>query len=196
MRARATRRCCSWRRCCSALTPWNAPLWWMARRLRFAIELDCDARVLKGRPDPSAYGSLLLDVSERTMGGAMPIAALAEPVSLIERRIEAMTSRLPRFALVRGVAAGAIAAALVVVACAAPHPASAPAPSADFTSAVRADSILLATARDSITRLSRSLDSLRNARATRPKSLRRCTPSSTQQFRGCVATRSSVDCSR
>lgn len=146
-----------------ALTPWNAPLWWMARRLRFAIELDCDARVLKGRPDPSAYGSLLLDVSERTMGGAMPIAALAEPVSLIERRIEAMTSRLPRFAMIRGFGAGIIAATLVVVACAAPHPTSAPAPSPDFRSAVRADSILLATARDSITRLSRSLDSLRNA---------------------------------
>lgn len=111
-----------------ALTPWNLPLWWMARRLRFAIELDCDARVLRQRPDCAAYGSLLIDVSERTLGGAIPIAALAEPVSLVERRIRAMTARLPRFAVVRGIAASLIAATLVIVACAGPHPEGAPAP--------------------------------------------------------------------
>ena len=27
--------------------PWNLPLWWQLRRLRFAVEIDCDARVLK-----------------------------------------------------------------------------------------------------------------------------------------------------
>jgi BlaR1 peptidase M56/TonB-dependent Receptor Plug Domain len=151
-----------------ALTPWNAPLWWMVRRLRYAIELDCDARVLKGRPDLGTYGSLLLDVSERTMGGAMPIAALAESVSLIERRIAAMTSRLPRFAMMRGLAAGIIAAALVVVACSAPHPTSAPAPSAVAKPTVNVDSIRLLAARDSIAMLSRSLDSLRRATEVSP----------------------------
>ena len=28
-----------------AIAPWNLPLWWQLRRLRFAIEVDCDARV-------------------------------------------------------------------------------------------------------------------------------------------------------
>jgi hypothetical protein len=112
-----------------ALLPWNLALWWMSRRLRYAIELDCDARVLQHRPDPQAYGSLLLDVSERTIGGAMPIAAMAEPISLIERRIAAMTARVPRFALLRGAAAALIASTLTAVACAAPRPASTPAPS-------------------------------------------------------------------
>ncbi|UUZ52386.1 hypothetical protein LP419_22985 [Massilia sp. H-1] len=26
--------------------PWNLPMWWQLRRLRHAIEVDCDARVL------------------------------------------------------------------------------------------------------------------------------------------------------
>jgi beta-lactamase regulating signal transducer with metallopeptidase domain len=113
------------------LMPWNAAIWWMARRLRFAIELDCDARVLRTRPDPRAYGSLLLDVSERTLGGAIPVAALAEPVSLIERRISAMTARLPRFAAIRGALSATMAIVLIVVACVAPRPRSVPAPSVD-----------------------------------------------------------------
>src|SRR6202050_4725322 len=29
-----------------AISPWNLPLWWQLRRLRFAIEGDCDARAL------------------------------------------------------------------------------------------------------------------------------------------------------
>ena len=33
--------------------PWNLPLWWQLRRLRYAIEIDCDARVLKGGVDPA-----------------------------------------------------------------------------------------------------------------------------------------------
>jgi len=33
------------------LLPWQLPLWWMARRLRCAIEYDCDARVLSRAPD-------------------------------------------------------------------------------------------------------------------------------------------------
>jgi beta-lactamase regulating signal transducer with metallopeptidase domain len=112
-----------------ALMPWNAGLWWIARRLRFAIELDCDRRVLRHR-DPRAYGALLLDVSERTMGGAVPIAAMAEPVSLIERRIAAMTARLPRFVVLRAAIAGLSAVALVIVACSTPHPTPAPEPDA------------------------------------------------------------------
>src|SRR5438477_356942 len=29
------------------LMPWNFPLWWQLRRLRRAIEVDCDSRVLR-----------------------------------------------------------------------------------------------------------------------------------------------------
>jgi len=30
------------------LMPWNLPLWWQLHRLRYAIEVDCDSRVLRG----------------------------------------------------------------------------------------------------------------------------------------------------
>ena len=52
-----------------ALVPWNVALWYALRRLRHAIEMDCDARVLRTRPDARAYCTLLLDVGERTLAG-------------------------------------------------------------------------------------------------------------------------------
>ena len=39
--------------------PWNLPLWWQLRRLRRAIEIDCDARVLEGGIDAASYGETL-----------------------------------------------------------------------------------------------------------------------------------------
>ncbi len=38
------------------LAPWNFALWWQLRRLRFAIEVDCDARVLDSGVETVAYG--------------------------------------------------------------------------------------------------------------------------------------------
>jgi beta-lactamase regulating signal transducer with metallopeptidase domain len=46
--------------------PWQLPLWWMARRLRLAIEYDCDARVLRTLPDIRRYASLLVLVSAKS----------------------------------------------------------------------------------------------------------------------------------
>ena len=43
------------------LLPGNAALWWQVRRLRLAVELDCDERVLRAHPDVGAYGGLLLE---------------------------------------------------------------------------------------------------------------------------------------
>jgi beta-lactamase regulating signal transducer with metallopeptidase domain len=109
-----------------ALAPWNGALWYVLRRLRHAIEMDCDARVLQSRPDTHAYCRLLLDVGERTMAGVAPMAALAEPSTMLERRISAMTAHasVPR----RIVAAGALASlVLVAAAFATPRPPVTPA---------------------------------------------------------------------
>lgn len=100
------------------LAPWNPALWWQLRRLRFAVETDCDARVLAAGPDVRRYGSLLLEVG-RSVSLGMPAAAFAEPKSMLQRRIEAMTSprsKHPfRFAAVlAGVCGLAIAAAAAV----------------------------------------------------------------------------------
>lgn len=78
------------------VTPWNPLLWWQFRRLRAAIEMDCDRRVLQRRPgDRRAYGELLLEVG----GLAAPTAGaagLAGARSTLERRIELLVQDLDR----------------------------------------------------------------------------------------------------
>jgi hypothetical protein len=105
-----------------ALAPWNPAAWYGLRRLRLAIEVDCDARVLARRADVRAYGSLLLEVGRRGTGGRLLAAAFSEPVSFLERRIRIMTSPRVRFPWLRAGGFGAVALALVAVACEAPGP--------------------------------------------------------------------------
>jgi beta-lactamase regulating signal transducer with metallopeptidase domain len=105
------------------MTPWNVPLWWQLRRLRFAIEVDCDARVLRRGEEATAYGEVLLTVGERRT--AMPVGALAliEPTSQLLQRIRIMTAALPR----RGAWASASAVALSLASLAAATQLQAPA---------------------------------------------------------------------
>jgi hypothetical protein len=107
----------------SALMPWNLVAWWLVRRLRFAIELDCDARVLAAGRDSRAYGNLLLDVCERRLrSGVLLAPALFERTSSLTRRILAMHPRRPRFVRARVTLGVAAALALVVLACDMPSP--------------------------------------------------------------------------
>ncbi|CAN5873501.1 hypothetical protein BH23GEM9_BH23GEM9_07510 [soil metagenome] len=101
----------------AALLPWNVPLQWMLRRLRLAIEFDCDRRVLAAGAEPRAYGAMLIDIASRTHTLPVTAAALADPPTDLERRILAMTTNFPRFRPLRAGAAAACAAALVLVAC-------------------------------------------------------------------------------
>lgn len=113
------------------LMPWNLAAWWQLRRLRLAVELDCDARVLADAaarpPAVRAYGSLLLDVAHRSAGrppGALTALAptlLATP-STLSRRIHAMTTPRPRRAVGRALTLTALATALVAAACELPRP--------------------------------------------------------------------------
>lgn len=57
------------------LTPWNLPLWWQFHRLRLAIEIDCDARVLRGPISRREYGSLLLEVAAMPGRRSLAVAA-------------------------------------------------------------------------------------------------------------------------
>ena len=101
--------------CC--LMPWHPFLWYQRRRLKLAIELDCDRRVVRGAPeDRGRYGLLLIEVAERLARGTPLATALAHPRSSLERRIRMITKQPggPVGALAWGIAA----AAAVVVACA------------------------------------------------------------------------------
>lgn len=104
-----------------AAMPWNPVVWWLLRRLRLAIELDCDARVLRREPDPRGYGALLLEVGRRFSGTGLVAAALAEPQSFLERRLRRLVRPKPR-GWARALAAGGAAVVLTVLACEAPEP--------------------------------------------------------------------------
>jgi hypothetical protein len=100
----------------SALAPWNLPLWWQLRRLRLAIEVDCDARVLREGAEAGAYGEMLLAVSQHRARIPLGAVALTEPVSQLERRIRVLVGEPYRGGRWLAGAGIALAASLVAAA--------------------------------------------------------------------------------
>ncbi|HEY5219007.1 MAG TPA: M56 family metallopeptidase, partial [Gemmatimonadaceae bacterium] len=94
-------------------------LLFQARRLRLAVEMDCDARVLARHAEHDRYGRLLITIAQRQSNLPSALApTLSEPVSHLERRIRAMTSNSWRFARVRAAGFMLVGAAAIVAACA------------------------------------------------------------------------------
>ena len=125
-----------------ALIPWNPVLWWCARRLRLAVELDCDARVLALHERPERYGLLLMMMAQRGSDRTTRLApALTNPASNLERKIIAMRRAIPRFARAQLLVFSALAAATIAIACSVDSPegvtasrsASTPRPVSDTT---------------------------------------------------------------
>ena len=83
------------------LTPWNPISWWQLRRLRTAMEVDCDRRVLRRAPDPGAYGNSLLSVAARASGPSLGLAAFTEKSLSLRTRIVAMTPNPSRWTRVQ-----------------------------------------------------------------------------------------------
>lgn len=94
--------------------PWNLPLVWQALRLRRAVELDCDARVLARGARRKTYASLLVRLASDAPPFPFAAAALAERRSFLRDRIEGMRERVQpmagytRVALVVAIAAGLV----------------------------------------------------------------------------------------
>ena len=105
-----------------ALVPWNPGVWWQFRRLRLAIELDCDQRVLRHRPDAALYGRLLLDVGARTTRTLVPVTAFNEPMSSLEHRIRALTALRPQRPGLWAAGAAVACGIAIFAACEAPRP--------------------------------------------------------------------------
>jgi beta-lactamase regulating signal transducer with metallopeptidase domain len=74
----------------AVLVPWNLPVWWQLRRLRFAMEVDCDARVLRAGESRSTYSAVLLNVATHLVPLRAAAAGLSESASLLEKRIRIM----------------------------------------------------------------------------------------------------------
>lgn len=100
-----------------ALMPWNPALWIQAERLRLAVEMDCDARVLRAHPTPERYGLLMLTIAQRrSIAPALFAPMLSEPTTHLERRIVAMRSSTRHLTRLSTYAATGVSAALVLLA--------------------------------------------------------------------------------
>ncbi|MES2179413.1 MAG: M56 family metallopeptidase [Gemmatimonadota bacterium] len=118
----------------AALLPWHPAVWWSLSRLRLAIELDCDARVLRHGVQARPYGELLIDIAGRCAGHRVGALALADRTSHLERRLLAMKKTRTRFLVARTASLAAIAALAIVAACEARLPTSAEVSTMDVAS--------------------------------------------------------------
>lgn len=100
----------------AVLLPWNLPIWWQLRRLRFAIEVDCDARVLRAGQSPASYSAVLLNVATHLVPSTIAAAGLAESGSSLERRIRIMHMPVRRSWRLLAALLGSCSVALVAVA--------------------------------------------------------------------------------
>jgi TonB family protein len=101
-----------------ALMPWNLALWLEAKRLRLAIELDCDARVLRAHPSTERYGLLMLTIAQRrSVAPTLFAPMLTEPTTQLERRIIAMRTGTRRLARVTVYGGSVIALGVLAFAC-------------------------------------------------------------------------------
>ena len=103
------------------LMPWNVALWWNLRRLRLAVEMDCDNRVVNGLGDANAYGQMLLKVAQATSRGPRLQPALLGGVGMLEHRLTVMLAPTP-LRHVHKFLLPAFAVALLLLVFSMPHP--------------------------------------------------------------------------
>jgi hypothetical protein len=117
--------------------PWHPALWFALGRLRLAVELDCDRRVLRQGIPAASYGALLIDLSalRTALPSAMP--AFSCSGSYLERRLVAMTARRARFATSRRALGALVAIAAIATACESKLPTSAEINAMDASAAVK-----------------------------------------------------------
>ena len=106
----------------AAAFPWSPAVWWMCRRLRAAIEIDCDQRVIGGGIGADDYGALLLQLGARSRGRWVLVPAMSRPTSTLERRLRTMNEKTKRLNAAHCVALGAAALAAFGIACDLPAP--------------------------------------------------------------------------
>jgi beta-lactamase regulating signal transducer with metallopeptidase domain len=102
--------------CLLVCMPWNPMLWWQPRRLRLAIEIDCDARVVSRGYPVARYGETLITVGERQSASyAMTMASYGSQ-SFLEQRIRNMLRKRTRHARVWALTLACLGAGLAVCA--------------------------------------------------------------------------------
>ena len=131
-----------------ALMPWHAGLWFMWSRLRLAVELDCDRRVLNRGVRKPAYGELLVELSSQRPWNSLVMPAFSWGTSHLEKRLLAMTAHPARFPLARAAFSAGVVALSLVAACRSELPTATDIAAMDASSAVTrvgklADSVVM-----------------------------------------------------
>jgi beta-lactamase regulating signal transducer with metallopeptidase domain len=101
------------------LLPWNLAFWWQLRRLRLAVEMDCDRRVVRALGDGRSYAALLLTVAEAGRRTHLQPALLG--AGSLERRLRALVAPTALRPALR-IALPALAVLLLILLLMAPHP--------------------------------------------------------------------------
>jgi beta-lactamase regulating signal transducer with metallopeptidase domain len=78
----------------AVLLPWSLAVWWQLSRLRFAMEVDCDARVLRKGQSRAKYSAVLLHVATHVVPLRAAAAGLSESGSSLEKRVRIMHAPL------------------------------------------------------------------------------------------------------
>ena len=105
-----------------AAFPWSPAIWWMCRRLRAAVEIDCDQRVIASGIGVADYGAVLLEagsLSQTRWGLAL---AMGQPKSLLERRLKTMSEKQGKLSRSQAVLLSGAALVALAIACDAPVP--------------------------------------------------------------------------
>ncbi len=98
------------------LMPWNAALWWQFHRLRRAVEVDCDARVLRGGGDLHEYCETLIEVGQYRSTTTGVAAGMSESVSFLEQRIKLMLLKPKKWARASAIGLACLSLGVVAVA--------------------------------------------------------------------------------
>ncbi len=103
------------------IVAWNLPMWWLLRRLRLAVEMDCDNRVVDALGNRDFYGELLLKVGLAASHGPRLQPAFLGGAGSLEKRLRALLDPAPLQHLQRYLLP-ALAGVLALLVLALPHP--------------------------------------------------------------------------
>ncbi|MBU6366285.1 MAG: TonB-dependent receptor plug domain-containing protein [Gemmatimonadetes bacterium] len=101
----------------TVLMPWNPFSWALLARLRLAIEVDCDQRVLRLGASTGRYGRLLIDLAAAAPRLPLSAPAFSYHTIHLERRLRTMTTPAPRHRGARRLSLLATGALALVTAC-------------------------------------------------------------------------------
>lgn len=73
--------------------PWNPVLWWQRRRLRLAVEVDCDDRAAERFGNSASYATALVEIAERQVRWLTPFSQ--DEDHLVSRIHHLMGARRP-----------------------------------------------------------------------------------------------------